>query len=286
MKVDVIIPSYKRERLTLEAVNSVLQQSYTGFNLFVIEDGSQLLKNSLPSDPRLQYINTGRRKGPAATRNTGAAAGKAPLIAFLDSDDLWRRDKLKKQLAYLNENPEVQYAHTNEEWLRDKIPVKQKGRHRKQGGFFLERLFERCLISPSAVIFRRDFYRKTGGFAPAFQMAEDYEYWLRINLHHAAGFIDEPLTIKRAGQWQQLSATVRIDHYRLLALHRFYRFFKNDPAFSMNTQLVESWAQSALKKASYLIQGSEKHNRPDRAARYRAFEKVFLRLRTALIREA
>ena len=124
---------------------------------------------------------------------------RAPLIAFLDSDDLWAPDKLHRQLAFMREFPDCVISQTAEIWIRDGRRVNPGLRHLKRAGdIFLDSL-RTCLISPSAVIMRTELFRALGGFDEDFAAAEDYDLWLRILVDHEVGLLDEPLVTRRAG---------------------------------------------------------------------------------------
>lgn len=284
--VDVVIPVYQREKLALEAVESVISQSYHPVHLYIIEDGSESLapyaekwmassKETQKTDQEsvtIHYHRLEQNKGPSFARNFGASLGSSPYLAFLDSDDLWAFDKIKKQINFLEAHPRYQWIHTGELWLRNGEKAKQKRIHRKEGGRFLTRLFERCLISPSAVMFRRDFFEKSKGFHEAFRIGEDYEFWLRLNIDYPVAYLDEELTIKRAGAWQQLSSTPEMDRARVLALHRFLRLNQKNPR--LNPYLGEL-KKEIIKKTEILYKGALKYNRPERARQYQSWIYLF-----------
>lgn len=281
--LDVVIPAHERPELTAEAIRSVLNQTLTDLRLFVVDDASETpLENQIGiDDPRLSFIRSEKNRGPGVSRNRGAAAGTSPYIAFLDSDDLWHAEKAALQIAYMKQNPQCRWMHTGELWLRNGREAKQKREHRKQGGVFFERAFERCLISPSAVLFGRRFFEETGGFAPHFFVCEDYELWPRAMAMAPVGYIDEPLTIKRAGTWPQLSATRELDRYRVLALHRFYRKLRRDPALQ---KYEISLLDEALHKCRILHAGAVKYGQVKKAARYQAWLTLFRARRTRAMR--
>ncbi len=100
-EVSVIIPTYNRRAMVREAVASVLAQREANFELIVVDDGSSDGTSGILAhidDVILERIEHG---GPAAARNRGVELARAPLIAFLDSDDLWAPDKLHRQLAFM-----------------------------------------------------------------------------------------------------------------------------------------------------------------------------------------
>ena len=273
--VDIIIPTYKRSFLTQRAIQSVLKQTYTSFNLYIIEDGSSFFVDKYPVhlyDKRVIYISLDTNNGVAFARNYAASVGKSPYIAFLDSDDEWMPTKLEKQVLYLEKNPEIDWVHTNEKWIRDGVEVKQGKKVSKQGGFFMERLLQYCLIATSSVMFRRTLWDIGGGFPTNFKVCEDYALWLCLNLQYPIGFIEENLVVKYAGDWEQLSSTIEIDRQRVLALHRFYCLYKDHPSFQ---NIIELWHKEILYKIQILKKGALKYNKPVRYKQYQSWEDLF-----------
>ncbi|HMD03717.1 MAG TPA: glycosyltransferase family A protein, partial [Candidatus Binatus sp.] len=189
-EVSVIIPTFNRRAMVLEAIDSVLAQSVREFELIVIDDGStdgtaeQLTR--LAETIRIEHIEHG---GPAAARNRGVALARAPLIAFIDSDDLWSPTKLERQLAFMRANPACAISQTNEIWMRNGRRVNPGVRHRKRAGDIFVDSLRTCLISMSATMMRTDLFRSLGGFDDLMTAAEDYDLWLRILIDHGAGLL-------------------------------------------------------------------------------------------------
>jgi glycosyltransferase involved in cell wall biosynthesis len=232
--VSVIIPTYNRRSMVREAVASVVAQRCSppgiGIEVIVVDDGStdgtaeelERLAGEVNAEGagsiRVSVVRTENR-GVAAARNTGVAQATAPLIAFLDSDDLWLPHKLERQVAFMDAHHECAIAQTEEIWMRGGRRVNPGLRHRKRAGDIFGESLRTCLISPSAVILRSGLFRQLGGFDERMAAAEDYDLWLRILANHQVGLIAEPLVMRRAGHPGQLSATVTaIDRFRLLAL--------------------------------------------------------------------
>lgn len=277
--VDVVIPSYGRLQLLKEAIASVLNQTYTSLNLYVVDDASPepLTEQIGSTDIRLHCIRLPKTIGPGGARNAGVALGDAPYVAFLDSDDLWDSSKLAKQISQLEHDPSLQWVHCNEVWQRHGKIVTQRSEHRKQGGDFIERAFGRCLIANSAVVFRRSFLEKHGGFNVHFPVCSDFELWLRILNDSPVGFLDEALVIKRAGDWLQVSSTPETDRYRVLALHRFFRQERRRASFHKHAAAL---FQEAIYKCEILLKGARKYGKPERERRYQAWLILFNTLRT------
>jgi glycosyltransferase involved in cell wall biosynthesis len=219
-EVSVIIPTYNRCAMLLEAIDSVRAQSIREFELIVIDDGStdgsaEHFKG-IAKTVRIERIE---HRGPAAARNRGVALARAPLIAFLDSDDLWAPTKLERQLVFMHDNPDCAISQTSEIWIRNGRRVNPGLRHRKRGGDIFIDSLRTCLISMSATIMRTELFRSLSGFDEIMMAAEDYDLWLRILIDHEAGLLDEPLVTRRGGHPDQTSATTpALDRFRILAL--------------------------------------------------------------------
>ncbi|MGC1677731.1 MAG: glycosyltransferase family A protein [Candidatus Binataceae bacterium] len=223
-EVSVVIPTYNRRTMVREAILSVLAQRGAHFELIVIDDGSTdgtagdlaRLGEECGGVLRIERIEN---RGAAAARNHGVALAQAPLIAFLDSDDLWMPSKLERQLEFMRAHSACDISQCQERWIRGGRRVNPGLRHQKRGGdIFLDSL-RTCLISASAVMIRTELFRELGGFDQTMRACEDYDLWLRILVTHEIGLLDEVLAQRRAGHPDQLSATIpALDRYRILSL--------------------------------------------------------------------
>jgi len=231
-EVSVVIPTWNRRAMVREAIASVLAQTGARFELIVIDDGStdgtlddlKRLAAGAREDPIVIEIIA--HSGPAAARNRGVELARAPLIAFLDSDDRWRAGKLERQLAFMREHPKCVISQTQELWIRDGRRVNPGRRHLKRGGDIFIDSLRVCLISPSATMMRTDLFRTKGGFDPSMAACEDYDLWLRILVNHEAGLLDEEALVeRRGGHPDQLSATTpALDRFRILALAKLLAY--------------------------------------------------------------
>ena len=102
--VDVILPNYNKANFLEETIDSILNQSFKDFNLYIIDDFSKddslsIIKKY--SDPRIKLIHLKKNKGVAFCRNLGIRVSRSKYISFIDSDDYWERDKLKKQIEFM-----------------------------------------------------------------------------------------------------------------------------------------------------------------------------------------
>lgn len=217
--VSVILPTYNRCRLLKRAVDSVLDQTCRDFELIVVDDGSSDDTPALLAryGDRLRAIRQPNR-GVSAARNAGIRQAAGKLIALLDSDDYWLPQKLARQVAFFENNPDAAICQTEEIWIRNGVRVNPKKRHQKCSGRIFEKCLPLCLISPSAVMLRTSLLDEVGMFDENLPACEDYDLWLRITCQYPVGLIADPLIVKCGGHDDQLSRMPQLDKYRIQAL--------------------------------------------------------------------
>ena len=228
--VSIIMPNFNNEKYLGQAIDSVLNQTLTNFELIVIDDGStdgslDILKSYGES---IRYFSTENR-GAAAARNLGILKSKGSLIAFLDSDDLWSSGKLSKQVTKLMEEElDLVYCHVQE--IDDK---NNPGivRFAKFKGNCLEDFIKNpgvavIVAGMSTSIIRRELLALSGVFdtqVPA--PTEDWDFLRRFCKHAEVGYCDEVL------------AQYRI-HTTNISKSSFRRYF-NGNLFSLQKMFIE-----------------------------------------------
>ena len=258
IKYSVIIPTYNRSNYILDAINSVNNQSFKNIELIIVDDASSddtinKIENLNLSVP-YKIIKNKQNYGVSKSRNIGVSNSKGDYIAFLDSDDLWEKDKLFKQNAFFEDNQNIYICHTNEKWLKNNKHLNQKKIHKKQAGFFFERSLERCMVSPSAVVIHKSVFLEHGNFDESLPVCEDYDLWLRLNNQLYFGYINEPLVVKRGGHSDQLSTSYSMmDKYRIQSLRKI---IKSNILIPENQNLA---LQMLTYKTKILLIGAIKH---------------------------
>ena len=200
-QVSVIIPVYNGEKYIEEALESVFAQTFQDFEVIVINDGStdgteQRLEKSRG---RIIYI-TQPNMGQSASRRKGLAAANAPLIAFLDSDDLWLPKKLEQQVEFAQAHPEYGIVSTDVLSFNETGVVSPTLRktYSISNGFVVEKLLFGNWIPPSAAMVRRECFDMVRNFdLPPPEHGEDWLMWMQIAAHYPVYFIDEVLVKKR-----------------------------------------------------------------------------------------
>jgi glycosyltransferase involved in cell wall biosynthesis len=263
--VSVILPTYNRGWILTEAIDSVLAQEYTDYELIVVDDGStDNTREILDAYGQDIIVFRQANKGVSTARNRGIAEAGGQLVAFLDSDDLWLPRKLLRQVDFFKFNPTAVINQTEEIWIRNGVRVNPKDRHRKPSGMIFERSLGLCLVSPSAVMIRKTLFDAVGVFDESLPACEDYDLWLRISCRYPVHLIDAPLIIKRGGHGDQLSKAPGLDRFRIQALGKIIE----------NGRLTESQYRAAVyniqDKCVIYAGGCRKRGREAEAKYYEA----------------
>jgi len=269
--VSVIIPTYNRGWILREAIDSVLAQDFTDYELIVVDDGStDDTRQILGSYGRDLLVLRQSNQGVSAARNRGIAESRARLVAFLDSDDLWLPQKLARQLAFFESKPDALICQTAETWLRNGVRVNPKNRHQKRSGMIFEPSLALCLVSPSAVMIRKTLFDTVGRFDESLPACEDYDLWLRISCRYPVFLIDDPLIIKRGGHQDQLSKAAGLDKYRIRSLKKLI-----DSGRLSETQTGAA-VRTLAQKCAVFANGCRKRGRADEAKYFEALAGRYL----------
>lgn len=220
--ISVVIPTYNRAAWVGKAVASVLAQTYPYVQCVVVDDGSEddtgLVLSSFGG--RLDVVRTAHL-GVAHARNAGLRRSRGDYIAFLDSDDRFLPEKIKRQLAYMREK-DLLVCQTAEIWYRGGRRVNPAKKHIPTEGWLFERSLRQVVISSSSVMLHRRVVETVGLFDESLPVCEDYDYWLRVTARYPVGFLPEPLVEKQGGRPDQLSSLYGLkDRYRIQALRTF-----------------------------------------------------------------
>lgn len=256
MFVDVIIPTFNRAEYLERSIQSVLNQTYKNFKLYIVDDGSTDKTSEVlrvfEDDLRVSILKQ-VNKGVSSARNLAVANSSSPWISFLDSDDEWLPNKLEKQFNFLKINSTCRFLHSEEIWIRNGVRVNPKIKHNKNSIDLFKRSLEFCLISPSTVVMKRDLFLEHGEFDETFIVCEDYDLWIQILAFEEIGFLPEFVTKKYGGHADQLSTKfVAMDYWRIKSMIKLL----NRNIDQVKKDLV---MEEIKKKLPILLKGYEKH---------------------------
>jgi len=265
-KVSIIIPAYNRLPMLKEAVDSVLVQDFEDFELIVVDDGSTdgTAQEMERYGGRVKVFRHPENRGVSAARNRGILHARGKYIAFLDSDDLWVKGKLKIQVAFLDDNPQYPLCYADEIWIRKGKRVNPMLKHAKYSGWIFEKCLPLCTISPSSAMMRKSLFQKVGLFDEALPVCEDYDFWLRVSARFPIFFIGRKLIMKRGGHSDQLSQrSWGNDRYRVIALEKLL----TEPFIKAEER--EMILQEMKRKCEILSKGFLKRGNQVEAEHYR-----------------
>jgi glycosyltransferase involved in cell wall biosynthesis len=260
-------------RFLPQAVKSVFAQTVADWELIVIDDGSNdatpAAVRPFLTDPRVKYHRSDKLGQPRA-KNLGYRLSRGEFIAYLDADDAWEPTKLEKQLTVLRVQPETGVCYTGR-LLMDQDGIVLTSHDREGGGLdkppppsrsWLVDLFLSNPVCFSSVMVRRAVLEHVGAFDPQFDLAIDYDLWLRVAKHYQFTAIDEPLVRYRTGHGN-LSKKLwdRVD----TALSIMTRAVRRTPA-ELPEAVVAEGVSSTCNTLAYVLRPSE----PLRAARWYA----------------
>ena len=243
--VSIITPYYKKKKYIELTINSVLQQTYKNFELIIIYDDQNkedlnLLKNLTKKDKRIKlYINK-KNLGAGRSRNKGIKLSQGSLIAFLDADDLWTRNKLKKQIFFMKKSL-VDISHTSYHIINSDNKI-IGNRIAKDMNHKL--LLSSCDIGLSTVIMTKEIITNKIKFANI-NTKEDYVLWLKITLNNKKIFaLKNNLT-----KWRKLNDSLSAS--KIQKLYDGYLVYRK----YMNFSLAKSFIRLLLLSFNYGLKG-------------------------------
>jgi len=224
--VSVIIPTYNRCNFVKEAIESVSQQSFTDFEILVIDDGSTDNTRSVVeqiSDSRLRYFYKDN-DGASSARNLGLVHCRGQYVSFLDADDLWPKNYLEIMVNRLQAQNQCGFAYARVLLLQENGKTKPFAREERYVSGWVTKAFFKggpCIM-PSATLFKKeilkDFY-----FDEALKIGEDNDLFLRLSVKTPFLFVPEAYVLRRE-TLGSLSKDVSVDNKCnvILAFERFY----------------------------------------------------------------
>ncbi|MEA3017632.1 MAG: hypothetical protein QOI38_2354 [Sphingomonadales bacterium] len=257
--VSVILPVYNRPAYLRAAIDSVRRQSFTAWELLIVDDGSDdaatLAILSEQTDERIRVLRLAHVGLPAVVRNAGLSEARAEYVAFLDSDDRWLGDKLARQVDAMRARPECGWSYgpirrvdedgslLGDDGIQKYVPHDREMVHR------LLRID--ALVAMPSVMMRRELAELLGGFDATLRYCEDYDLWIRAAMRSDVVVLESALAEVR----------VHRDNYSSdrLGVHRswvelFDKYSRHAPSAATRRIARRRKAVSALAVATLLSQ--------------------------------
>ncbi len=196
--VSVIIPTYKRPDTLSRAIDSVLRQTYSPIEIFVVDDNNpdtegraltEELMKKYENEPRVTYLKHEKNKNGSAARNTGARASKGEYLAFLDDDDEYLPCKIEAQVKRLEELDEEWGACYCRYYRKSGDKIISRSMEKREGYVSFHELCRNFWHGGgTGPIVRRSVFEDVGGFDESFWRNQDYEYMLKITKKYKLAF--------------------------------------------------------------------------------------------------
>ena len=229
--VSVIIPYFKKKKYISETINSVLDQSYKNLEILIIYDDDcfkdlDFLEEIKRKDKRISIIKNHKNLGAGISRNIGISKSKGKYLAFLDADDIWKPNKLDKQITFMR-SKNCDATHTSYLIINEFKEV--IGKRTARTFSKLNELLKSCDIGTSTMIIKRDLISDKIKFPPL-ATKEDFVFWLKLLKENVKiHALDEELTLWTKSKSSLSSSTLRklIDGFKVYNKYMKFNFIKS-----------------------------------------------------------
>ena len=242
--VSIIMPNYNSEKFVEQSIQSVIDQSYGNWELIIVDDCSSdnsvnLIKKF--SDPRIKLIQNQENCGAALSRNNAIEVSNGRWIAFLDSDDLWERDKLQIQLSFMSEKNSVFSCSAYQ--VIDENGNVVSNYDVKKNEFFYKDILKHCSVGCLTAVYDKEKLGKILMPVEA-EKREDFACWLKILKNgEKVDFLHQSL-----GRYRKSTGSVSANKFKMIKYQwRVYRKVEKINFFSSLYYLV-CWAFAGLRK--------------------------------------
>ena len=263
--VSIIIPAYNAERFIAETIQSVVHQTYTNWELLIIDDGSkdntaQIVKSFL-NDNRIKYFFQ-KNSGVSAARNLGMSYSSGNYLAFLDADDLWEKENLEKKIKFLDSNPDSGMVISYMQIIIGDVEKKGAILQGMEGEVLDPLLLweESSQTAPSNMLVRKEVMAEVGCWDTELSTAADQELFFRIASKYKIGRIDQVLTNYRVHKKNMHSNIKLLERDHILAYKKAYSnrlfrsfWFKQKCFSNMYIILAGCWWKDAHNKTKGLL---------------------------------
>lgn len=267
-KITVILTSYNHEKFLREAIDSVLFQTESDFELIIWDDASTDTSWDIIQsydDPRIKAFRNDRcMRGVWGINKAIFEHATSPYIAIHHSDDTWDRTKLEKQIAFLDTHPEVGAVFTKVAVVKENgMPLKDEKHpykevfnvHNRDRFLWLRHFFyhRNCLCHPSVVV-RKSVYEEIGGYVYGFSQLGDFNAWIRICMRHQIYILDEALVTFRIldGKKNSSSDTPRNHISCKLEMYQTFKLYRalagSDDLYLVFPELKAFYSHSAISR--------------------------------------
>ena len=258
--VSVLLPVYNGERFLREALDSMIGQTLSDFELLVVDDGSTDGTRAVLqeyADPRLRVVST-LHGGLVAALEAGLAQARSNLLARMDADDVSLPARLERQIGVLDANPRLGLVGCGVEVIDEQGNVKEANSLPSRDRDLRRRLLLRNPFAHGSVVLRRDALQRAGGYSSSYGANEDYDLWRRIAREWELAAVPDVLYRYREHGSGVTATDVR---------RREQREALRDELWSDPALLRAAWGERDLREARALVREAVRRGKPLVAAR-------------------
>ncbi|QIR40369.1 glycosyltransferase [Tolypothrix sp. PCC 7910] len=266
-QISIIIPAYNSENTIAQTINSVLNQTFSDWELIVINDGSQdktldiILEFNHPRIKVFSYPNSGSQK----SRNRGLEHAVAEFVSFLDADDLWTPDKLESQFKALQANPQAAVAYSWTNCIDEKSQFLRRGTYiSAMGNVYANLLLINFLENGSNPLIRRDALNVVGGFDESLNAAQDWDIYLRLAAHYTFVAVPSPQILYRISGNSMSTNVLGLEKGSLAVIERAFKQAPQSIQYSKKYSLGNLYKYLLFKS----LEGIPEKNRVITALRF------------------
>lgn len=268
------MPTYNRGNVIHKAINSVINQSYSNWELIIIDDGStdntkEVVRYYLEKDLRIKFVSNSLNKGANACRNQGATLANGKYLAFIDSDNQWYKDKLIKQLEIIEDSSlNIDFVYSKEEVIDEKFVTIVPRR-----AYSMEELRKvlplKNVVDTSTVLMKKAIFFSVGGFDENMPRFQDWELFFRIVVVYGYnGICVNEVLNKNILQSDSITKSNKKLVDGILSMIKKHKAYLND------INLISFLFSSANNEVSYTIQKIKELYEDDPSVMERIMEKL------------
>lgn len=273
--VTVFIPVFNAENYILESLKSILDQTYKNLEILIIDDGSTdntvKIINSL-NDSRIRLLRNSENKGIPYTRNRGLRQANGKYLAIMDADDISYPDRIKKQVEFMEKNPEIDVAASYYKIIGGRFKKTFKPKFIKKEELKIDLLFANSIGNPTSIIRMETIKRHNLCYNENYFVSQDYGMWIEISKIGNLVIIPEVLLKYRFGhdniskkseekKWKKRKKIIDSIHKDLLdyygfnlndeELETFNNFFSERPEITVDSKVLRNLPDVINKLIEY-----------------------------------